>query len=284
MGSLIHLHHHRDTGQGPDATTDVDVAEPADAPAGRATDAWSIRLLAAAAVSAPIAVALLLTPWRDRWAAADDALLLVVVIVAVATAGRRWAAALCAVVAALSFDFFLTRPYQSLRITRSSDLTTEILLLVVGLLVGDLAARGRHHRTTAREGRDHLASLQVVTELAAAGGEPEDVARLVADELRRLLSLRSCTYATGDGGLAARLRSDGRVQVGTVVWNTEDLGLPHRGVDLSVRSGGMVVGHFLLVPEPGVGVPRDVLLLAVSLADQVGASVAAAPGMAAAHH
>jgi hypothetical protein len=72
--------------------------------------------------------------------------------------------------------------------------------------------------------------------------------------------------------------------VGTVVWNTEDLGLPHRGVDLSVRSGGMVVGHFLLVPEPGVGVPRDVLLLAVSLADQVGASVAAAPGMAAAHH
>ena len=85
---------------------------------------------------APVAVALLLTPWRDRLAAADDALLLVVVIVAVATAGRRWAAALCAVVAALSFDFFLTRPYQSLRITRSSDLTTEVLLLVVGLLVG----------------------------------------------------------------------------------------------------------------------------------------------------
>ncbi len=278
MGSLIPLHHHRDDDQRVGATTGADAVTTGDVPPGRPTDARSPWALAAVAVLAPVVVALLLTPWRDRVAAADDALLLVVVIVAVATAGRRWAAALCAVGAALSFDFFLTRPYQSFRITRSSDLTTEVLLLVVGLLVGDLAARGRHHRTTAQEGRDHLAALHGVTELAAAGGEPEDVARLVADELRPLLHLRSCTYATGDGGLAARLRPDGTVQVGTVVWNTEDLGLPHRGVDLPVRSGGEVVGHFRLVPEPGVGVAQDALLVAVSLADQVGASVAAAPG------
>jgi len=282
MGSLIHLHHHGDLGRGSDGPTDERTAPVPGKPADRALRDRSDRSLAVAAVLAPIIVALLLTPWRDRLAAADDALLLVVVIVAVATAGRRWAAALCAVAAALSFDFFLTRPYQSLRITRSSDLTTEVLLLVVGLLVGDLAARGRHHRTTAQEGRGHLAALHAVTELAAAGGEPEDVARLVADELRRLLHLRSCTYATGDGGLAARLLPDGEVLVGAVAWNTEDLGLPHRGVDLPVRSGGEVVGHFLLVPEPGVRVTRDVLLVAVSLADRVGASVAAAPGTVAA--
>jgi K+-sensing histidine kinase KdpD len=279
MGSLVHLHHHRNTVDAVDPGGATEVVRAADRPpALRAS--WP---LAAVAAFAPVVVALLLTPWRDRLAAADDALLLVVVIVAVATAGRRWAAALCAVSAALSFDFFLTRPYLSLRITRSSDLTTELLLLVVGLLVGDLAARGRHHRTTAREGRGHLAALHAVTELAAAGGEPEDVARLVVDELRHLLTLRSCTYATGDGGLAARLLPDGEVRVGAVVWNTVDLGLPHRGVDLPVRSGGEVVGHFLLVPEPGVNVGRDLLLVAVSLADQVGASVAAAPGPVATH-
>lgn len=273
MGSLVHLHH-QGTGDAVDPGTATEAVRAADRPpAPRAS--WP---LAAVAVLAPVVVALLLTPWRDRLAAADDALLLVVVIVAVATAGRRWAAALCAVSAALSFDFFLTRPYLSLRITRSSDLTTELLLLVVGLLVGDLAARGRHHRATAQEGRDHLAALHAVTELAAAGGGPDDVVRLVADELRRLLTLRSCTYATGVGGLAARLLPDGEVRVGAVVWNTVDLGLPHRGVDLPVRSGGEVVGHFLLVPEPGVSVGRDLLLVAVSLADQVGASVAAAPG------
>jgi len=271
MGSLVHLHPHRDTGSGA-VGTGVREAGGNDT----SSDAGPVWLLGAAAVLTPVVVAILLTPWRDRLATADDALLLVVVIVAVATSGRRWAAALCAVSAALSFDFFLTRPYESLRITRSSDLTTEVLLLVVGLLVGDLAARGRHHRTSAREGRDHLAALHAVTELAAAGGEPEDVARLVDVELRRLLTLRSCTYATGDGGLAARLRPSGEVRVGAVVWNTQDLGLPHRGVDLPVRSGGEVVGHFLLVPEPGVPVGQDVLLVAVSLADQVGAAVAAA--------
>jgi len=280
MGSLIQLHHHRGAGHGVDGASEVDVAAESN---GRRPDARSPWPLAATAVLAPVVVALLLTPWRGRLTAADGALVLVVVIVAVATSGRRWAAALSAVSAALSFDFFLTRPFQSLQITRGSDLTTGVLLLVVGLLVGDLAARGRHHRTTAQEGRDHLAALHGVTGLAAAGGEPEDVARLVAEELRRLLPLRSCTYATGDGGLAAHVRPDGMVQVGTVVWNTEDLGLPLRGVDLPVRSGGATVGHFLLVPEPGEEVTRDALLAAVSLADQLGASVAAGPGPVAAH-
>jgi K+-sensing histidine kinase KdpD len=61
------------------------------------------------AVLGPVVVALLLTPWRDRLAAADNALILVVVIVAVATAGYRWAAAVCALASALAFDVFLTR-------------------------------------------------------------------------------------------------------------------------------------------------------------------------------
>jgi hypothetical protein len=265
MGALVHLHREPSSGTTPDGPA-------ADGAESVARSPWP---LAALAVGAPVAAALLLTPWRDRLAAADDALLLVVVIVAVATAGRRWAAALCAVSAALSFDYLLTRPYLSLRITRSSDLTTELLLLVVGLLVGDLAARGRRHRVSAREGRDHLVALHNVTDLAARGAVPEDVARAAADGLRRLLHLRTCTFATGDAGVAARVRPDGEVRVGDVVWNTGDLGLPHRGVDLPVRAGGEVVGHFVLVPEPGVPVGRDALLVAVSLADQVGAAVAA---------
>ena len=69
---------------------------------------------------------------------------------------------------------------------------------------------------------------------------------------------------------------DGVVRVGDVAWASDDLGLPHRGVDLPVRAGGEVVGHFLLAPVPGVRLPRDLLLVAVAIADQVGASVAAA--------
>ena len=190
--------------------------------------------------------------------------------------GSEVAAALCALAAALSFDFFLTRPYESLRISWTGDLTTEVLLLIVGLLVGDLAARGRYHRTSARKGRDQLVALHGVTELAAAGAVPEEVERAAAGELERLLGLRSCRFSTGEVGVTAHLEPDGRVLIGMVAWSTGDLGLPHRGVDLPVRAGGKVFGHFLLDPVPGVRVDHPSLLVAVSIADQVGAALAAA--------
>ena len=236
------------------------------------------QLLAVVAVVAPVALALALTPWRDRLAPADNALLLVVVIVAVATSGRRWAAALCALVAALSFDFFLTRPYLSLRINRTSDLVTELLLLFVGLCVGDLAARGRRHRTTAMEGQDRVEALHTVTELGANGYPAGDVIRAAAAELVRLLVLRSCTFTPADTGLAARIDPDGTLHVGTMDWSAADLGLPHRGVDLPVRRAGSVVGHFVLEPTPGAPVDHQALLVAVAIADQVGAALPPAPG------
>src|ERR1019366_9906802 len=127
--------------------------------------------IALAAVAGPIAMALALTPWRGHLDTGDNALFLVLVIVAVASTGRRLAAAVAALTSALAFDFFLTRPYNSLRITSHQDLITELLLLVVGLAVGELAARGRSHRLTASDRLDELALLHKVTELTATGQE-----------------------------------------------------------------------------------------------------------------
>jgi len=252
---------------GPESSSDASPGRP-----GRGTG-----LLWLAAVGAPVVVAAALIPWRDRLAAADNALILVVVIVAVATTGHRWAAAVCALSAALSFDFFLTRPYGSFRITRTSDLVTELLLLVVGLAVGELAARGRTHREAAGEGRRHLSALHTVTELAATGRGADQVAAEASRQLVALLALRGCRFTRDDPGLAARVLPDGEVQIGAVAWSTGDLGLPHRGVDLPVRGAGAVWGHFELVPEPGTRVPRELLVVAVAIADQVGAALAAEP-------
>jgi K+-sensing histidine kinase KdpD len=234
------------------------------------------RWILAAAIVAPIALSAALIPWRDRLDTADNALFLVVVIVAVASTGRRGAAALAALVSALSFDFFLTRPYYSLRITRDQDLITEILLLVVGLAVGELAARGRRHRDEAWQGRHQVAQFHSVTELAASGQDPDVVIAAASDELRDLLTLRQCRFTRHEpDGAVARLTPDGQVKVGTATWPTDDVGLPARGVDLPVRSGGWVLGHFHLTPTPGRRVSADRLLVAVAIADQVGAALVA---------
>ena len=234
-------------------------------------DTW----IMVAAVVAPIAAAAVLIPWRSQLDTADTALFLVVVIVAVASTGRRMAAATAALVSALSFDFFLTRPYQSFRITSHSDFITEILLLVVGLAVGELAARGRHHRDAAWQGRRQMALLHSVTELAATGKDPQVVVATASSELLELLFLRDCRFtAHGTEQAVARVTPDGRVTVGKDTWSTDDLGLP-RNVDLPVRSGGWLLGHFLLTPTPGKPVPSDRLLVAVAIADQVGVALAA---------
>jgi hypothetical protein len=246
-----------------------------DPPNGLRPDPWIL----AAAVLAPIATAALLTPWRSRLDTADNALFLVVVIVAVASTGRRAAAVVAALVSALSFDYFLTRPYYSFRISRHQDLITEILLLVLGLAVGQLAARGRRHRTAAQQGRQQVALLHSVTELAATGQDPELVIATAVDELRDLLYLRDCRFSTHlAGGVAARVTPSGQVKVGDELWSTGDLGLPTRSIDLPVRSGGWLLGHFLLTPTPGQQIPEERLLVAVAIADQVGTALAADEG------
>lgn len=229
-----------------------------------------------AALSGPIATAVLLIPWRARLDSSDDALFLVVVIVAVASTGRRLAAVLAAGVSALSFDFFLTRPYESFRITREADLITEILLLVVGLIVGELAARGRNHRDAASESRSEVALLHAVTELSASGQEPHLVASAVSAELRDLLFLRDCRFALHlPEEIVARVTPEGDLTIGSETWATQELGLPTRGVDLPVRGSGWLLGHFLLTPTPGRSVSRQRLMVAVAIADQVGAALAA---------
>jgi hypothetical protein len=228
-----------------------------------------------AAVVVPVITALLLIPWRGHLDTADNALFLVVVIVAVASTGRRVAAVLAAISSALCFDFFLTRPYYSFRITRQADLITGILLLVLGTAVGEIAARGHNHRLAAWQSRREVASIHSVTELAASGQEPPVLIAAAAHELQSLLFLRECEFTRSDPGrVVARVTAGGDLTVGGERWSTEDLGLPARGVNLPVRGNGWLLGHFLLTPTPGKSVPPERLVVAVAIADQVGAVLA----------
>jgi K+-sensing histidine kinase KdpD len=229
----------------------------------------------AAAVVVPIAVALALVPSRGHLGPADDALVLVVVTVAIASWGNRGAAALAALVAAASFDFFLTRPYGSFRISRQEDITTELLFVAVGLLVGELAARGRRHREAAAQGQQEISRLHDLAQRIADGEEPEFVLIAVANELRELLHLQDCRFVREQpSGKGAWIADDGTVRLNPLRWPTATAGLPTRQVELPVRGGGRVLGTFLLTPTPVAPISQEQCLVAVALVDQLGAALA----------
>ena len=230
-------------------------------------------------IAAPIAAALLLVPGRGHLDSPDDALVLVVVTVAIASLGNRAAAAVCALVSAIVFDFWLTVPYQSLRISGKTDLTTEILFVVVGLLVGELAARGQVQRRAAVEGRHEISRMHDMAERIAGGEEPDFVLMAVATELRELLSLLDCRFVWDPPSeKGARIDPDGSVRLNPLLWPTSSAGLPTRRVELPVRGGGRNLGTFILTPTPAVPISQERCVVAVALADQLGTILAGSGG------
>jgi K+-sensing histidine kinase KdpD len=232
-----------------------------------------------AALFVPVAVALLLVPSRGHLGPADDALVLVVVTVAIASRGNRGAAALAAIVSAASFDFLLTRPYGSFRISQQGDITTEVLFVAVGLLVGELAARGRRHQRAAARGQLEISRLHDLAQRIADGEEPEFVLIAVANELRELLQLQDCRFVREQpSGKGAWIASDGTVRLNPLRWPTATAGLPTRQVELPVRGGGKILGTFLLTPTPVAPISQEECLVAVALVDQLGAALAKEAG------
>ena len=98
----------------------------------------------------PIVVAAALVPLRNEIDNANLALAMVVVVVVAAAVGGRGAGVLAAVIATISYDFFLTRPYLSLTIDSADDVETTIFLLVIGLLVGEIVVRSRRTHSARR--------------------------------------------------------------------------------------------------------------------------------------
>ena len=71
------------------------------------------RLAVLAGLVVPVALAAALVPFRSSIPNTDAALAMILVVVAVAANGYRLAGILAAVSVAVWFDFFLTRPYET---------------------------------------------------------------------------------------------------------------------------------------------------------------------------
>jgi hypothetical protein len=227
-------------------------------------------------IAGPAAAASALIPARDHIGSVNVALVLAVVVVAVAAWGHRLAAFVAAASAAVFFDVLHTRPYYSFTITQRNDAITTALLLIVGIAVGELAVWSRKQRAAAAASSEDIARMHTIGDLVADGRPLDQVILAVAYELRHLLSLRACRFHHGRSSAdPGRIDRNGDVLLHEVRWDVDDLGLPGKEVDLLVQWGHTTFGRYILVPTPGVAISLERRLVAVALADQVAAVMAA---------
>ncbi len=236
------------------------------------------RVAIAAAVAVPLAGAAILLPWRSSWPNTNVALLLVVTVVAVAVSGNRVAGALAALSAAVWFDFFFTVPYDRFSIAHSSDVTTFVLLLAVGVTVSQLAARARHLKAVTVEDAGYLARILDSAAMTQTAGSPDAVVQHVRRELTGLLDLRDCQFEYGMLiGHPARLEPDGSVLTRHGHYPVDEAGLPNDVIELRTFSNGQYCGRFMMWPNPGARPSLRARLVAVTLADLAGHSAAWSP-------
>lgn len=237
------------------------------------------RLAVLGALVAPLALAAILVPFRGSFPNTDAALVLILVVVAVAANGYRLAGYLAAVSAAVWFDFFLTRPYERFTITRREDVETTILLLVIGVAVTEIAVWGRRQHAVAGRRAGYLDGINAAAQAAASGSSPAALIDQVTSQLTRVLSLESCRFQYGAAGLGrpARMQADGTVITARQQpWDAGSEGFPPgTDTELLVEGGGVFQGRFLMTPSPGARPTLEQRQLAVALADQVGAALAA---------
>ena len=231
------------------------------------------RSLAGSALGALTALgaAMALVGVRGHIAPANVALILVLFVLLGAVIGGRRSGIISALVAAASFDFFHTKPYGSLKISDSSELLTTLLLLAVGLAVGEIAARADRIRTALHDNRQEVRRVHRIAELAATGDSADDLISAVTAELTETLLLEECRFERPPFRNAyPRIEASGVVMSREHHYAKGGFELPKDGVALLVSNGAEILGRFVLIPKPGVGIPLEHRLVAVALADQLG--------------
>jgi Domain of unknown function (DUF4118) len=231
------------------------------------------------AVFGPIAVSLALVPVRSDIRPPNVSLLLVLVILGAAVVGGRGPAAVAALVSALSFDLFFTRPYGSFTIAGRDDIETAVLLLLVGLAIGELVVRSQRSRRVAVHSRQEVDRMRRLAELAAGGESTGELVLIVQRELVALLPVDGCRFERPPFRTTLPRLQHGHVHVPSAPAQGTDDGPSHE-VELPVWGEGREVGRFVLdlrSGTTGITLPIEARRTAVALADQLGTLLAVSP-------
>jgi hypothetical protein len=227
----------------------------------------------------PIGVAAAFIPLRAHVAATDVALLLTVVILVAAIQGGHVLGAVAAFLAALSFDLFFTRPYYSLRIDRAEEIETAVLMLIVGVAIGEIVTRSKRDRFAAHVSRSNLERVSRITELAAGGEPPGRLIRVARRELLDLLDLNDCEFERPPFFDALpRLSHSGLTIPPMLGADAKTATDRSTRIELPIWAEGLEIGRFVLVlADDSTGLEFDpaARTSALALADQLGIALLA---------
>jgi K+-sensing histidine kinase KdpD len=239
-------------------------------------------LITATAV-VPLVICAVLALFRESIAGATAALVLVLVVVLAAATGVRAAGFVAALSSGLWFDFFLTEPYGSLKITDPDDVAVMVLLLLVGGAVTEIALWGRRQEARSSRRAGYLDGVLGTADLIAGErSSPDALIHRVCHQMVEILDVDACRFETG--GVPSRsyaiLENDGSVVHRGQRVDVDRDGLPSDDViALDAQQGGVTYGRFLLTASTRVARPSvEQRRVVVLLADQVGAALASTAG------
>jgi hypothetical protein len=234
------------------------------------------------AVLGPLVVSGALISFRRDFAATNAALVLVLVVFAAGTIGGRMGGIVAALVAALCFDFFFTHPYYSFNIDSRDDIETTIVLLIVGVAVGELVVRERRSRRLATARGREVDQIRRVAELGAGGSSDGRLITVVQREVVELLDARGARFERPPFATTLPRLGHDRVAIPPHGGRYGPPLGPANEIELPVWGGGREIGRLVVVLNEDAttltAIPVSDRALAVALADQLGAVLAAASG------
>ena len=206
---------------------------------------------------------------RDSFGAANVALVLTLVVVLAAVLGGRLAGGVSGVVAALSFNFFFTRPYLTMRVNDWRDVATILLIVAIGLVVGEVSMLRSRHVSETKSYAAALRGLATVTARVAAGDTLAQLVDVIRDSLVDDLGVAAVRFDLGASTQLPTLNHRGGFASTHLVHAGRGFALPDGGVAVPVVVDGVTRGHLIVQGRPGEAVSLDQRRTIVAMADQL---------------
>jgi K+-sensing histidine kinase KdpD len=184
---------------------------------------------------------------RDQVGATNVGIALAIIVVLAALTGRV-AGLLTAAVAAISFNFFHTQPYHSLRVHESRDVVIIALLLVLGFVVSDITAWRRRRDAIAFRHGTAAEAPQRITEMLQSPQPVGAVWPAIATMIMDQLTLADVSFVPGSHTDLPLISRTGALHAGV----DDGFVLPSHGAAMPIVSGNNTLGHLVLRPQQGI--------------------------------